>query len=269
MDFWSIDEFLHKTKGTILGCELIFHLGAITSTIEQDVDLLMKYNYEFSKMVYSYCQREKIRMIYASSASVYGKAIDGFSESSQKIPENAYAYSKLLFDQWIEKQNSLQQCVGLRFFNVYGPNEYHKGMMASVVLHFYNEIKNNGFVNIYKSNRPDIAHGEAKRDFIYVFDVVDVLLFFLHHGQYNGIYNLGTQQSSSYNQLANSIFQELDMEPHIQYIDMPQEIVDSYQYWTQADIKALRSIGYARKFYSLEQGIHDYITNYLKEGLYF
>lgn len=268
-DIWTGDEFYDKLKDTIPNCNAIIHLGAVTSTIETNMGLLLNKNFLASKKIYNYCLRENVRLIYASSAAVYGRATDGFSEHSKKSPQNPYGLSKLLFDQWVEKQPRLKQCVGLRFFNVYGPNEYHKGLMASVVLHFYEEIIKNGYVNIFKSYSDDIPDGEAMRDFIYVKDIVNVIEFFLNNDSLSGIFNVGTQKSRTYNELANIIFNELNIPTNIQYIDMPPEVKKGYQYITQSDNSNLVKIGYNNEFTTLESGIHDYLNNYLINKQYY
>lgn len=265
LDLWTCDEFYDKINKNAINddCEIVIHLGAKTSTVEKDMNLLFEKNFQASKKIYEFCLENNVRFIYASSAAVYGNAFDGFQEESLKIPENPYGFSKLIFDQWTKTRPQLRQCVGLRFFNVYGPNEYHKGIMSSVILHFYNEILQNGSVNIFKSYNENYDDGEAKRDFVYVKDIVKVISYFVSNYEYNGIYNVGTETPRSYNDLARILFKEMGLNQRINYIDMISEIKNSYQYITKSDISKLRAIGYNEEFMSLEQGIHDYVNNYL------
>ncbi|MEM4259828.1 MAG: ADP-glyceromanno-heptose 6-epimerase [Candidatus Woesearchaeota archaeon] len=249
--------------------DLIIHMGACSSTTEKDADYLMSNNFKFSKKLYDWCYNNNCRLIYASSAAVYG---DGYlkyddSKTNEYKPLNMYGYTKKLFDQYvincIENKKILKQCVGLRFFNVYGPNEYHKSSMASVIFQSFNQIMKDKKVKLFKSYKEGVGHGEQKRDFVYIKDVVNVVTFMVKNKKINGIFNIGTSIARSYNDLAKNVFKSLNISPNIEYVDMPEELRKKYQYFSRADIKKLRKVGYKKKFFSLEKGIHDYVTNYL------
>ncbi|QEK12887.1 ADP-glyceromanno-heptose 6-epimerase [Crassaminicella thermophila] len=248
--------------------EAIIHMGACTNTMEQDAKKMIEDNYEFSKKLWQYCTKNCIKFIYASSAAIYGDGSSGFTENiniDSITPLNPYAYSKLLFDRWAMKQkNTPPYWAGLRFFNVYGPRESHKGRMASMAFHAYNQIQNQGKVKLFKSNNINYKHGEQKRDFIYVKDVADIVLFFYKTPSFpSGIYNVGSGCARTFNDLALAVFNACQLPANIEYIDMPIELEGKYQYYTKADITKLRKIGYSNSFTSLEQGISDYIS-YLK-----
>lgn len=247
----------------------VIHLGARTDTTEKNAEIFDRLNLNYSKFIWSFCAEEKIPLIYASSAAVYGDAELGFSERIEPeglYPMNPYGWSKLRFDAWAMDQNKTPPFwAGLRFFNVYGPYEDHKGRMASVVWHFYNQIKETGKVKLFKSHRDDYLHGYQIRDFIYVRDIVNVILWFFFGKHPSGIYNLGTGKGRTYNDLAKAIFKSLGKEENIEYIDIPEDIRDSYQYFTQAEMTKLRSIGYNIEFMSLEEGIDLYVK-FLESG---
>lgn len=213
-------------------------------------------------------------MLYASSAATYGDGEKGFNDNIELInslkPLNGYGYTKHIFDLWTLKQHKKpKQFVGLKFFNVYGPNEYHKGSMASVIFHSFNQVKQKNRIELFKSYRDEYKDGEQKRDFIYVKDIVKVIEFFIQNKEVSGIFNVGTGLARSYNDLAKSVFNALKINENINYINIPQILVDKYQYYTQADISKLRKVGYKEVFYSLENGIYDYIVNYLNsENIY-
>lgn len=251
--------------------EYIIHLGARTDTTEKDQEIFNRLNLTYSKFIWSFCAEENIPLIYASSAAIYGDGEFGFDDDLVEdclTPLNQYGWSKLLFDSWaLDQEKKPPYWTGLRFFNVYGPHEDHKGRMASVVWHFYNQIKETGGVKLFKSHMDECEHGEQMRDFIFVRDIINVIFWFmLGNKKPSGIYNLGTGVARSYNDLAKAIFKSLGKETKIQYIDMPEDIRDSYQYFTEANIKSLRRNGYDKNFYGLEEGIDFYIKQLENEN---
>ncbi len=267
-DFIHSDDFLELLKNKKLGkIYAIIHMGACTSTTERDGDYMLKNNYEYSKNLALFCAKENIRFIYASSGATYGLGETGYSDSIENTlklkPLNIYGYSKHLFDLWIIRNNYHKKFVGLKFFNVYGPNEYHKGDMRSVVCKAYYQIKETGKLRLFKSHRPEFKDGEQKRDFIYVKDVAEVVLFFLEKAKLAGIYNVGTGKARTFNDLASAVFKAMDKQINIEYFPMPENLRDRYQYFTEADISSLRQAGYNKEFTSLEKGVEDYIKNYL------
>lgn len=260
---------------------IIIHLGARTDTTEFDYTVHEALNLEYSKTLWNYAVDNQIPFIYASSAATYGAGEHGYKDDhtilDQLTPLNPYGISKNEFDKWAIRQQNQPPCwTGLKFFNVYGPNEYHKERMASVIWHSYNQIKANGSVKLFKSHKEGFKDGEQLRDFIYVKDVVSVIAWMfetMDSGKWdvknNGIYNLGTGTARSFIDLVNATFKGLDLEPVIEFIDMPIDIRDKYQYFTQADMTKLKNAGYLTPFYSLEDGVDDYVRNYLsKEKIY-
>lgn len=249
----------------------VFHIGARTDTTEFNYKVLEELNVEYSKNIFLLCTISRIPMVYASSAATYGSGEWGYKddhELTKKLkPLNPYGVSKNEFDRWaLRRRNKPPFWAGLKFFNVYGPNESHKGRMASVMFHFFHQIGEKGEVKLFRSHRKDYADGTQMRDFVYVKDLLKVLYFLYEKQQQvpSGIYNLGSGKARTYNDLANGIFQAMDMEPHIRYVDIPEDIRDRYQYFTEADMTKLRSAGYKDEFYSLEAGIEDYVKGYLK-----
>ena len=275
----NFEDYIHKDifldeikKGSFDGSvKAIIHLGARSSTTEQDVDFLMKNNYEYTKELAKWSIKNNVRFIYASSAATYGDGSKGFSDAHETIPKlkplNAYGFSKQIFDLWALKNKILDKIVGLKYFNVYGPGEYHKGDMRSMVLKAYEQIKRDGKIRLFKSYKPEYKDGEQLRDFIYVKDAVDMTLFFLEKPELNGIFNIGTGQPRSWNDLARAVFSSLKMELNIEYIDMPEEIKDKYQYFTRAEMKKIKDAGYEKPLTSLEEAVKDYILNYLEKNL--
>jgi len=264
-------QWLHKTKPSL---EAVIHLGARTDTTEFDVKIFDHLNLQYSKSLWNYCTQHQIPFLYASSAATYGDGKRGFVDDEKQIPQlkplNPYGQSKQDFDQWVLTQTTAPPFwVGLKFFNVYGPNEYHKGRMASVIYHAYHQISTTKQMKLFRSHRTDFQDGEQKRDFIYVKDIVQILSFFLKKQQHSGIYNAGTGRARSFNDLVRSVFKSLDIPTQIHYIDIPNDIRDTYQYYTQADMQKLVNIGYNRAFISLEEGIKDYITSYLLRKQYY
>lgn len=247
--------------------ETIFHLGARTDTTEFDLSLLLKMNTEYTKMLCVKCCKYGIPFIYASSAATYGMGENGFSDTTDPNilkPLNPYGISKNEFDKWLLAQEQKPFFwAGFKFFNVYGPNEYHKGRMASVIMHAFNQINETGMLKLFRSHRPDYADGEQSRDFVYVKDVVDVLIYFMETRKHSGIYNLGTGKARPFNDLGKATFAAMGLKPNIIYIDTPADIRDKYQYFTEADITSLRKAGYTAEFHSLDDGVKDYVQNYL------
>lgn len=268
-------KYVHKTEliETLRkesNIEIIIHMGACSATTERDFDYLWKNNFEYTKALWEYCKEHKVRFIYASSAATYGDGSHGFDDEmdiDNLLPLNCYGYSKQAFDQWVNTQTLFpDQHVGLKFFNVYGPNEYNKGSMASMIYHGYRQIKNDSEIRLFKSYNPQYLDGEQLRDFIYVKDVCSVIRYFLEHPKKSGLFNVGTGKSQSFKQLAEAIFQALRMEPDIVYIDMPNHLREKYQYFTEAKIDKLRDAGYDRPFWDLNAGVRDYVGNYLDQG---
>ncbi|MEY4524915.1 MAG: ADP-glyceromanno-heptose 6-epimerase [Bacteroidota bacterium] len=254
--------------------EFFFHIGARTDTTEFDTAIFNELNLDYSKKVWEACVSYQIPLVYASSAATYGLGENGYEDKEELIsslkPLNPYGDSKNDFDIWALNQPKKPFFfAGLKFFNVYGPNEYHKGRMASVIWHAYQQITNNGTLKLFKSHRSDFKDGEQMRDFIYVKDLIDVCIFLMEHRKNSGIYNLGTGKARSFNDLGVATFQALGLTPTFEYIDTPADIRDKYQYFTEATMQKLRSIGYDKPFTSLEDGVEDYVQNYLVKQLYY
>jgi ADP-L-glycero-D-manno-heptose 6-epimerase len=254
--------------------QFIFHIGARTDTTEFNKNIFDELNLNYSKMIWNKCVQYGLPMVYASSAATYGDGAFGYDDDEKLVfklkPLNPYGESKNDFDKWaLQQEKKPFFWAGLKFFNVYGPNEYHKGRMASVIFHGYNQIKKKGIIKLFKSHRPDFKDGWQLRDFIYVKDVTNVCYFLLHHRKNSGIYNLGTGKARSFYDLANQTFKAANVETHIEFIDMPADIRDKYQYFTEANMQKLIAIGYKNQFYTLEEGIQDYVKNYLLAGIYY
>ncbi len=263
--------------------EIVIHLGARTDTTEFNYAIHEELNVQYSKDIWNYCVEKNIPLIYASSAATYGAGEFGYNDDHEVIeklqPLNAYGISKNEFDKWALKQVGSQESgakssppfwTGLKFFNIYGPNESHKARMASVIWHSFNQIKKDRVVKLFKSHRPDFKDGEQLRDFVYVKDLSKVMFWMMQkmvNGQWpkdkNGIYNLGTGKARSFYDLASATFRGMDLEPNIIFIDMPEDIRDKYQYFTEANMKKLHEAGYTDTFYTLEEGVDDYVRNYL------
>ena len=244
--------------------ECILHMGACSSTTLQDADYFEKNNYEYSCTVAQWAVKNNARLIYASSAATYGDGELGYSDDESLIPRlkplNLYGESKQKFDEWVLKQGFQNRMVGLKFFNVFGPNEYHKGDMKSVVSKTYDRVASEGKMSLFKSYNAKYKDGEQMRDFIYVKDAVDVVMFFMEHPLINGIFNLGTGKARTWNDLGKALFAALGRTPNIDYIEMPEVLRGRYQYFTQADMSKLRKSGYIKNFTSLEDSIKDYCS---------
>lgn len=268
-------RYIHKSAflqelPTLENIEAIIHMGAQSSTTERDFDYLYENNFEYTKALWNYCAEKQISFIYASSAATYGDGELGFDDrmDTDKLrPLNGYGYSKQLFDQWVKHQAATfpLQHVGLKFFNVYGPNEYFKGSMASMVFHGYKQILEGGKIKLFKSCNPNYADGGQLRDFVYVKDICSVIEWLLQHKDVSGLFNVGTGNAQSFRELAEATFQALDMHPNIEYIEMPEHLKKKYQYYTQANMSKLRQVGYDKDFMNLEQGVRDYVTNHLQK----
>ena len=250
--------------------EFLFHIGARTDTTEFDHTIFDHLNVEYSQKIWQKCIDYQIPLIYASSAATYGLGELGYDDNELLIPQlrplNPYGDSKNEFDKWVLQQTQAPFFwAGLKFFNVYGPNEYHKGRMASVIFHAFNQIKNTGAMKLFRSHNPDFKDGEQMRDFVYVKDVVEVCCFLMHHRRHSGIYNLGSGKARTFLDLVNTTFAAMEMPAQVGFVDTPADIRDKYQYFTQANMNKLRSIGYDKPFYSLEEGITDYVQHYLLE----
>jgi len=252
----------------------VFHLGARTDTTEFDYSVHEKLNVVFSQNIWNYCTEKQIPLVYASSAATYGAGEFGYDDNHNVVeklqPLNAYGISKNEFDKWALNQNDAPPAwFGLKFFNVYGPNEFHKARMASVIFHSVNQIKASGLVKLFKSHRPDFKDGQQLRDFIYVKDLLKVAVWLMENKPSSGLYNLGTGIARSFEDLVKATFAALDLEPNIEFIDMPEDIRDKYQYFTEANMSKLKAVGYKDDFYSLENGVDDYVRNYLSEHKYY
>ncbi|HMT72712.1 MAG TPA: ADP-glyceromanno-heptose 6-epimerase [Chitinophagaceae bacterium] len=264
-------DWLVKENSAI---DFVFHLGARTDTTEFDYAVHEKLNVEYSKKIWNYCTERNIPLVYASSAATYGSGELGYKDSHEIVgqlkPLNPYGVSKNEFDKWALAQNTCPpHWAGLKFFNVYGPNEYHKGRMASVIFHSFNQIRATGKVKLFKSHRPDFADGQQLRDFIYVEDVAKVCCWLMDNTVASGLYNLGTGKARSFEDLVKATFAGMDKEPVIEYIDMPEDIRDKYQYFTEADMTKLISAGYDATFFSLEKGVVDYVRQFLLQKAYY
>jgi len=253
--------------------DAVIHLGARTDTTEMDTRIFDELNLDYSKAVWMMCCAFDKPLLYASSAATYGLGEFGYTDDHTFIPQlkplNPYGQSKQDFDVWVLQQIAAGVAppywAGFKFFNVYGPNEYHKGRMASVIFHTCRQIKATGAMKLFRSHRPDYRDGEQSRDFIYVKDVVDLLLFFLEKKPTTGIYNLGTGKARTFVDLAKGTFHAMDLEPEISFVDTPIDIRDTYQYFTEADMSKARAAGYHQPFFGLEEGIEDYVQRYLLE----
>ncbi len=267
-------DFVRWLKENHKLVEFVFHLGARTDTTETDITVFNELNLNYSKQVWQICAEFALPLVYASSAATYGDGSNGYHDDHDLIanlkPLNAYGRSKQEFDLWaIESDKKPYYWAGLKFFNVYGPNEYHKGRMSSVIYHAFQQIKEFGKVILFRSHNPLYRDGDQKRDFIYVKDVVDTCFRMMIKRKHPGIYNIGNGQARSFSDLASAVFDAMDMKEAIEFIETPADIRDKYQYFTQAEISKLKNAGYTCTFSSLEDGIRDYVRNYLREKIYY
>ncbi len=254
--------------------DFIFHIGARTDTTEFDVDIFNRLNLNYTKDIWRICADNNIPMVYASSAATYGDGNMGYDDNHDIVEElkplNPYGESKNDFDKWALKQEKQPPFwYGLKFFNVYGPNEYHKGRMASVIMHAFKQISDTEGMKLFRSHRPDYTDGGQLRDFVYVKDVVEVMLFLWEYEADSGLYNLGTGTARPFLDLAKATFKAMGVKENISFIDTPEDIRDKYQYFTEANMKKLLDQGYAVPFYSLEEGVEDYVQEFLMTGGYY
>ena len=265
------DVFAEWLNDNQLHVQFVFHIGARTDTSEMDRELFNRLNLDYTKAIWNICTEFGIPMVYASSAATYGLGEQGYYDDESKIPMlkplNPYGDSKNDFDNWALKQEKKPYFwAGLKFFNVYGPNENHKSRMASVIFHTFNQIRETGSMKLFQSHNPEFKDGEQMRDFVYIKDVVNVLYFMMQHRKNSGIYNLGTGKARTFLDLATNTFHAMNTPVSISFVPTPKDIREKYQYFTEASMEKLRSIGYSLDFYSLEAGIEDYVKNYLIPG---
>lgn len=296
-DLILVDEFSHENKNANLEgkqyseridrdvfagwfreharqVKVVFHIGARTDTTEFNKEIFDRLNVEYSKMIWDICVEHQLPLVYASSAATYGLGEFGYKDDHAIVnklkPLNPYGESKNEFDKWVlEQERTPPHWYGLKFFNVYGPNEYHKARMASVIFHAFNQISATGGMKLFRSHKPEYKDGEQLRDFIYVKDLVDVILFLYKKHPASGIYNLGTGKARTFLDLARSTFRAMGKEENITFVDTPADIRDKYQYFTEADMSKLIAAGYDQPFTSLEDGVTDYVQHYLKDKRYY
>jgi ADP-L-glycero-D-manno-heptose 6-epimerase len=262
------DNFFEWLIKNAKDVDFIFHLGARTDTVGQEPDLYQQLNLIYTQRLWNICSEIQVPLLYASSAATYGNGEEGFCDSHKGIPNlrplNLYGWSKHDFDVW-----ALKQCrtppfwAGMKFFNVYGPNEYHKGRMASVVLHAFKTIKENRKMELFRSHHIDFKDGEQSRDFIYVDDIAEVMLYFMENQKNSGIYNVGTGKARSFLDLTTAVFNSLNIDPDISFVDTPVDLRGRYQYFTEAKVQKLRDIGYEKSFTELEEGVDNYVGEFL------
>lgn len=271
-DYIHKDEFIEMAIADEVPFEVssVVHMGACSSTTERDADYLWENNYLYSREVADWALRHNARFIYASSAATYGDGSSGFSDDHEIIsrlkPSNMYGYSKQVFDLWVLKNKLENKMAGIKFFNVYGPNEYHKGDMVSVIYKAFHQIQETGKVRLFKSYKKEYPDGGQMRDFIYVKDCVNVMWWLLENPSVNGIYNLGTGKARTWNDLIAAVFSSMGRKTNIQYIEMPEPLRNQYQYFTQAQMDKLKKAGCHVNFSSLEDSVRDYVTNYLQNA---
>ncbi len=266
--FVDRNEFASWLRANAMETEFVFHLGARTDTTEPSVEIFDRLNLNYSKEVWNICTEFQIPLVYASSAATYGAGEIGYEDNEQTIPElkplNPYAWSKQNFDTWVLQQDKKPFFwAGLKFFNVYGPNEYHKGRMASVIFHAFRQIREKGGMTLFESHREGIEHGHQMRDFVFVKDVTEVCFWLMHHRKNSGIYNLGSGKARTFLDLVKATFRAMEIEEKIDFTPTPVEIRDSYQYFTEAGMEKLKAAGYPHPFTTLEEGISDYVRHYL------
>ena len=270
-EIWSIGKFREAFRENRLPeVQTVYHLGACSATTETDANYLLDNNYQYTRELCEWCLAHGARFVYASSAATYGDGAQGYSDADAAtpslIPLNMYGMSKHLFDLWALRNGVLGRIAGLKYFNVYGPGEDHKGDMRSVIHKAFGQIQEGGAIKLFKSYRTDYGHGEQVRDFVYVKDAVDVTLFCGENPSASGLFNCGTGQARSWNDLAKAVFSAMGLEPRIEYIEMPVTLRSKYQYFTQAEMGKIRAAGYARAFTSLEDGIREYVQDTLAKG---
>lgn len=276
----KFEEFLHKDdfiqsileEAIPFNIDTIIHLGACSATTEKDADYLMENNVHYSQALARFAIENNARFIYASSAATYGDGTQGYKDDESKLndlrPLNMYGYSKQLFDLWIKRNGLMDKVVGLKYFNVYGPNEYHKEDMRSVVHKAFEQVRDLGKVKLFKSYNPDFKDGEQKRDFVYVKDAVDMTLHFYEHRDKNGLFNVGTGKAQTWIELVTALFDAVGKPVNIEFVDMPENIREKYQYFTEADLAKIRNAGYNKNIMNVHDGVSDYVKNYLLKDVY-
>ena len=272
-DFVNKNDFLKLLNdGKYSETDAIIHMGANSSTTEKDADYLLTNNYKYTKTLAEYCLANNIRFIYASSAATYGDGSTGFDDDKTACdslrPLNMYGYSKNMFDLWASNNNAFKDIVGIKYFNVYGPNEYHKADMRSVVHKAFEQIRDTGKVKLFKSGNPEYKDGGQMRDFIYVKSAVDMTLHFLDHREKSGLFNVGTGKARTWNDLVSILFTAMGITVNIEYIDLPKHLAEKYQYFTEASLTRIRDAGYTKPVTSIEDGVTNYVKNYLLSKLY-
>ena len=265
----DLEKYLNDKKNV----SAVIHMGAISATTESNFNRLLQSNIRFSQALWHWCAENKVPFIYASSAATYGNGSVGYGDNESELdklsPLNAYGYSKHFFDRWVQlelskNQPTPPQWCGLKFFNVYGPNEYHKGRMASVAFHAFNQFKETNQIKLFKSEHPSYADGMQVRDFIYVKDAVKIIIFFLNNNNFSGLYNAGTGNAETFKVLAEAVLKNTKGQPNdIKYIEMPNDLKGKYQYYTQATMNKINSIGFNDNFMNLKEGVTDYLESYL------
>lgn len=269
-DYIDADDFLEAVDH-FDDTEVIVHLGACSSTTERDADFMIRNNYQYTRELADWAVGNDVRFVYASSAATYGDGSAGMEDGTENLnalrPLNVYGYSKHLFDKYAAENGFFDRIVGLKYFNVFGPNENHKGDMRSLVNKAFDQINATGKLNLFKSHNPDYKDGEFGRDFVYVKDAVDMTLHFMENGN-GGLFNVGSGRMQTWNELAAAIFDALDLSPNIEFIDMPEHLRDRYQYRTEADLARIRKAGYASEPTPLRKAVADYVQNYLVPGKY-
>ena len=268
------DDFIAWLRDNHKFVQFVFHIGARTDTTEFNTEIFDRLNLNYTKAVWGLCVEFGLPLVYASSAATYGLGEHGYVDSHEIVPQlqplNPYGASKNDFDKWALLQEKKPYFwAGLKFFNVYGPNEYHKGRMASVIFHAFAQVKQQCKMKLFRSHNPKFKDGEQLRDFVYVKDVCEVCYFLLHHRKDSGIYNLGSGKARTFLDLVKNTFKAMDKEPQIEFVDTPADIRDKYQYFTEADMRKLKSIGYDKPFHTLEEGVKDYVENYLLGDKYY
>ncbi len=269
VDYIHKDDFIKKLddRNSYFNIETIIHMGACSSTTETDADYMLKNNYKYTKTLAEWALLKNVEFIYASSAATYGDGSNSFSDDDNITrtlkPLNIYGYSKQLFDLWVLRNNAIDKLTGLKFFNVFGPNEYHKEDMVSVVYKAFHQISENGTVKLFKSYNKKYKDGEQLRDFVYIKDCVDAMWWLMENKDVKGIFNIGTGKARSWNDLINSVYKAMNINLSIEYIDMPETLRDKYQYFTRAEMNKLSEKGCPLKFHTLEESVHDYVVNYL------
>lgn len=266
----ALRELVSDESPLLSEVRAVFHLGACSVTTEPDLGYLMRNNYQFTRDLAEWAARRRLRFVYASSAATYGDGSSGMKDDEEQLdrlrPLNGYAFSKHRFDVYAKKRGLLDSLVGLKYFNVFGPNEGHKKEMRSLVLKAFEQVQKTGIIQLFKSYRPEYAHGEQRRDFLYVKDAVEMTLSLAANPSARGLFNLGSGQARTWNELALAVFAALKQPPKIEFVEMPEKLRGKYQYFTEASIEKLRSTGYTGPDFSLEQGVADYLQNYLLPG---